>query len=451
MDVWQVLGIAPSTDISVLKAAYAAQLKKHRPDRDPEGYQRVREAYELALEWRDIQNLDPDNRQLTNLLPVEERDRDSTVEQVDVRSSERSMEEDAFLQKVFDRAQHLLERPSALGNREQWEFLLSDPRLDSFDVRERLSRPLFDLSAIYCQEHLERLRSDRNAAGVLRDLSVRFDWSSRELEFSAGHSLDTLEALEAVLQTAPGKRDPSRPRTAHLWVRGAFGQLWQMLKAVTLITLALTALVATWTWLTSTPDPYWLVRKAASAERYGDAHTLLDEMAADQGKLDSSGVMLRSAIYELQQDKESATKAAKAGIAANENLIAYLAKVRESPLFLSASEGNLEVPAEMDPADAQLLNWTAWELATGPNATQSQITEAVVYADAAARLTNGQNGAILDTLAAALAAAGNFEIAVDAQRKAIELLEGEQRDGALDRLTLYQQEQPYHDRVLERP
>ncbi|MFD3246564.1 hypothetical protein [Rahnella aquatilis] len=46
--IWSVLGIEPTQDLSVIKRAYARQLKNTRPDQDPEGYQRLREAFDAA-------------------------------------------------------------------------------------------------------------------------------------------------------------------------------------------------------------------------------------------------------------------------------------------------------------------------------------------------------------------------------------------------------------------
>ena len=49
MTCWHILGIAPTRDEAAIKRAYAQLLKKHRPDRDPDGFIRLREAYETAL------------------------------------------------------------------------------------------------------------------------------------------------------------------------------------------------------------------------------------------------------------------------------------------------------------------------------------------------------------------------------------------------------------------
>ena len=52
MTCWQTLGIAPTPDEAAIKQAYAARIREHRPDRDPEGFRAVRAAYEEALRLR---------------------------------------------------------------------------------------------------------------------------------------------------------------------------------------------------------------------------------------------------------------------------------------------------------------------------------------------------------------------------------------------------------------
>lgn len=47
---WSMLDIAPTNDLKTIKRAYATQLKLHRPDDNPEHFQRLREAYEWACQ-----------------------------------------------------------------------------------------------------------------------------------------------------------------------------------------------------------------------------------------------------------------------------------------------------------------------------------------------------------------------------------------------------------------
>jgi hypothetical protein len=47
--IWSILGIEPTQDASIIRRAYAAMLKTTRPEDDPEGFVRLRRAYESAL------------------------------------------------------------------------------------------------------------------------------------------------------------------------------------------------------------------------------------------------------------------------------------------------------------------------------------------------------------------------------------------------------------------
>ena len=51
MSCWIRLGIEPTKDNDTIRGAYRARLPQHHPETDPEGFQALREAYELALRF----------------------------------------------------------------------------------------------------------------------------------------------------------------------------------------------------------------------------------------------------------------------------------------------------------------------------------------------------------------------------------------------------------------
>lgn len=52
MSAWEILGIDPTDDERAIKQAYAKALKHNKPDKNPEGFKALREAYETALATR---------------------------------------------------------------------------------------------------------------------------------------------------------------------------------------------------------------------------------------------------------------------------------------------------------------------------------------------------------------------------------------------------------------
>ena len=48
---WQILGIAPTTDINVIKEAYSVLAKKNNPEDDPEGFRKIHDAYKSAMDY----------------------------------------------------------------------------------------------------------------------------------------------------------------------------------------------------------------------------------------------------------------------------------------------------------------------------------------------------------------------------------------------------------------
>lgn len=58
---WDILEIGPTTEVAVIKKAYAKHLKIYRPDDDPQGFQLLREAYDSALQYAKFHRYDTEN------------------------------------------------------------------------------------------------------------------------------------------------------------------------------------------------------------------------------------------------------------------------------------------------------------------------------------------------------------------------------------------------------
>ncbi len=105
--------------------------------------------------------------------------------------------------------------------------------------------------------------------------------------------------------------------------------------------------------------------------------------------------------------------------------------------------------ADLQPDWVAPLNDAAHILATHPSDQVRDPQAAVKLAEKAANLTGRGNYLILDTLAAAYAAAGRFDEAVDTMQKAIDLMASDQPDAPITamraRLELYRNKQPYRE------
>ena len=107
----------------------------------------------------------------------------------------------------------------------------------------------------------------------------------------------------------------------------------------------------------------------------------------------------------------------------------------------------LREAARLDPESATILNTIAWILATHTEGTIRDSSEAIAVAQRAADASDHRDPAILDTLAAAYGAAGQFGRAVETAQDALTLATD---SGAVElavqirsRLALYRQENPY--------
>ncbi len=129
-------------------------------------------------------------------------------------------------------------------------------------------------------------------------------------------------------------------------------------------------------------------------------------------------------------------------------------KVRAALAAVMWSRGSYAEAAEVlreglrrDTKNISLANNLAWYLATCPDAGFRNGQRAVELAEGVCRRAGEENPQLLDTLAAAYAAAGRFEEAVETARQALELARTtgtpESAEGIAKRLATYQAHEPY--------
>jgi hypothetical protein len=114
--------------------------------------------------------------------------------------------------------------------------------------------------------------------------------------------------------------------------------------------------------------------------------------------------------------------------------------------------GSTEPQPGRDPkiAHANALNSAAWWLATDPDAKIRDPKKALEFAQKASDLTGGKSSSLLDTLAVAYAANGDFDSAIRWQTLAIERgtnESAEERAGYLARFKLYEQGKPFLEKT----
>jgi len=51
LNFWNTLGIEPTNNKKAVKSAYAKKLKQHKPEQDPQGFQKIKEAFDQAIQY----------------------------------------------------------------------------------------------------------------------------------------------------------------------------------------------------------------------------------------------------------------------------------------------------------------------------------------------------------------------------------------------------------------
>ncbi|MFX0561169.1 hypothetical protein TEPIDINF_002636 [Tepidibacillus infernus] len=147
MNFWGILEINPTDEISVIKKAYAKKLKIYHPEDNPQGFQKLREAYDRALQYAENfklhKTIDTENTGLITEKNIPENifSNPITVDLFDDFIDENPKHEQAvhaFMQKVEALYHDFFSRIQE----ENWKELLNDEGMWDLNHRQFLNREM---------------------------------------------------------------------------------------------------------------------------------------------------------------------------------------------------------------------------------------------------------------------------------------------------------------------
>ncbi len=150
MSPWAILEIEPTDDLSVIKKAYSRKLKVYHPEEDPQGYQRLREAYDWILKERKKGSLSAASFTIVAEDETEELEEELIIPPLnwfDDHHSLHSKEDlaDPFMQKAekvyFDFHSRI--------NPDAWMELLNDDAMWDFEAKQEVSNRLLQFLKVH--------------------------------------------------------------------------------------------------------------------------------------------------------------------------------------------------------------------------------------------------------------------------------------------------------------
>jgi tetratricopeptide (TPR) repeat protein len=187
MNIWGILGIGPTGDVTTIKKAYAQKLKIYHPEDDPQGFQQLREAYDSALKYAKktarSETSEPGEVSTGNCFHAESSeavDEESPFNDVDPQPgidlfaaaadrAEPAADIETAIVEVQARATALYDDFFARLEPANWQALFDDELLWNIEYREKLAVAMLD----FITEHYHLPQS------VWLVLNQHFNWSSR--------------------------------------------------------------------------------------------------------------------------------------------------------------------------------------------------------------------------------------------------------------------------------
>ncbi|MGB1311368.1 MAG: RDD family protein [Leucothrix sp.] len=285
MDCWEILGVERFSDKKAIKIAYAKQLKQHRPDEDPEGFQQLHRAYKSALSWVPIatdeqlmwpdseheainspihstEGEKPDDQALAAAIldslqrPLDEiginntdkslsvvtvgqptlLEADGVDEQLQALAKPKLSEADRQLldeihgqehllsedwQNLYAKVSDIIQSPKHCNDLKQWQFLGSLASMNDLEFRKAASDEVFEIVAEVNAVSLDNKHLHVKRP-VLNYLNQQFSWDKKWQEYQLQHPRRMLNAVYPYLEEAEKPtKGINKKRELYYYRRGA--------------------------------------------------------------------------------------------------------------------------------------------------------------------------------------------------------------------------------------
>ncbi len=456
------LGIDPTDDERAIKRAYAVLLKKTRPQDDPDGYQRLRTAYDSALhsaKWEQDANEEFEPRfeeRLEARLEEQADDKPPTsVEPAltfltpkDLEAPPRNNFVAVCDQLIadFDRVFELsdpIAREKALAS-----WIHSEP-LDTFAIRTHISIQILSRVLSVFGEQDEWNKGIALTPATIKALGQRFSWLDDQIQLGNLFERHALSRLFRIIEPQPARPVETVKRGVFFWLRTIAIFLfftWVLSILLTMINRSLNG-------------PFiGDAQKAFARGETAKAVEILRERIDDKPRDDSAHILLAALLI---RDGKSEEACAVTRVVPDKALnwnpgVLTPGRVGGSTDYDTSLLKDFVENAYECEQKPYFANDYAWFLATSPNESVRNGADAVYWVERA-ELGSSDNPAYVDTAAAAYAEAGDLDRAVELESRAINMTERnieaanilrkpdfESRLKELqNRLVLYQQGKPF--------
>ncbi len=182
MKDWEVLGIEPTLDASIIKKAYAKQLKLNHPEDNPQGYQELREAYDRLLKEVKNQSFHHREESIHNEAkgaknfekPTQGQTMDAgdDIEDTEIpkENDYYSKENDQVINEFLDKVSQLYQNFFQRIEYKYWEELLNGTIIWNLEASRIVNRKLLDFL----------LNNSLLPRNIWRYLNSYFNWAAQE-------------------------------------------------------------------------------------------------------------------------------------------------------------------------------------------------------------------------------------------------------------------------------